>query len=421
MTDHSLDNKLSKYSTSKDFSAQENIFTYDDKAKKVYIILDGLIQLFIQQEEKEKEIARLESGDIFGEIALLAKKKRSARAQTAQKSRLLVFSPDNLKDLMQQEPILNENIINALCNRVHRLEQKKITLPPLNQGQTTEEDTQDKQNQKKEEKNKDKTQKVKKMDLNNQHEFYLQGHKKYNLSIKSNFNKYTYQKEITCPVCNTDFTVQKVRNSKLRLKEIRDDLRPIYKTFKPLWYKIWSCPNCFYTARKKDYFDFSSRQERKIKKEFKEKIQSILGSDYQPSYSQPRKIDEIFDAYYLALKLYHLIDARKDKVAYLWLRLNWLYEDVEEEELAEIASFKAMQNLEEFYFESDALKLSRSQEDKLTLLLALLLAKHEKKDKALPLLDNLIRSPQTKHRQKQLARDKFIELRREKKKEAQNN
>jgi uncharacterized protein (DUF2225 family) len=102
------------------------------------------------------------------------------------------------------------------------------------------------------------------------------------------------------------------------------------------------------------------------------------------------------------------------------LRLNWIYEDVEAKELSNQASLRALNHLQEFYFKDSAPNLARSQTDKLTLLLALLLDKHGRKEKALPLLDDLIRSHQTNPRQKQLARNKFIAIRRELKKEKSN-
>lgn len=418
MTNYSLDDQLNNYSTSQNFRAEKNIFSYGDKVKKVYLIIEGLVRLFIKDnQQQEKEIARLKSGDIIGEIALLEKKKHSSRAETARETTLLAFTPADLKLLMHQEPLLNENIITTLCHRIQWLQKDDTKLPALTKNQEATPQIDKKAKTLKQQQSKEQTKKTKvnlpAEDKNN--DFYLPAHDSYAKTAPSTFDNYTYNKELTCPVCSEQIEVKKVRNSKLRLKKIREDLRPIYKEFKPEWYKIWSCPYCFYTARKTDFFDFSSRQENKIKNNFKQQIQTTLGSTYQPGYSTPRTINQVFDAYYLALKLYNLIQASHDKLGYLWLRLNWLYEDVDAEELSHKASFKAMTHLQEFYFNSGDAQLPRPQEDKLTLLLALLLAKHQKSEKALPLLDNLIRSPQTNPRQKQLARDKFIEIRQNKK------
>lgn len=426
MENHLLNEQILESSTSKKFQAKEHIFYYGDKANKVYLIIEGLVQLFIKGKAgKEREIARLKSGDILGEAALLDKDERVTRARTTEETTLLAFTPTNFKSLINQESILNENIITTLCKRLYQLEENTLDLAPLfkkselsfhlPKEEPTKKAAQIKQS--KETKKEETAVKNKSRDeITQNNDFYLSGHKDYKVTADSIYNNYTYQKKINCPICSSDFKAKKIRNSKLSLQDIRDDLRPIYQDFKPIWYKIWICPNCFYTARRTDFFDFSSRQEEKVRNQFREEMQAALAQGYQLGYSEPRTINEVFAAYYTAIKLYHLIEAREDKLGYLWLSLSWLYEDMEDEKLAEKASFKAMTNLEEFYFNSDALKLSRSKENKLTLLLSLLLAKHEKGDKALPLLDDLIRSPQTNRRYKQLARNKFMELR-EKKRE----
>lgn len=131
-------------------------------------------------------------------------------------------------------------------------------------------------------------------------DFYLNGHRGYSKVADESFDHYLYTKTITCPVCSTEIEVKKIRNSRLSLQKIRDDLRPIYKEFKPEWYKVWICSNCFYTACKKDFFDFRNIKIERIEPEFKDRIQKILGQDYKPGYSQPRRIDEVFAAYYLA-------------------------------------------------------------------------------------------------------------------------
>ena len=421
MANYSLNDQLSQSSTSQNFKAEKNIFSYGDKVKQVYLILEGLVRLFVQNNGEEEEIARLGSGDIVGEAALLEKNNYISRAETAQETTLLAFNPEDLKSLMHQEPILNENIITTLCSRIQWLQESNLKLPPLNQPAqvSNPEETTPEANNESDEESEKKT-KNNTIKINKPEDFYLPGHQEYDITADSTLAQYTYNKEITCPICQSKSTVKKVRNSKLRLKTIRDDLRPIYKNFAPAWYKVWICPNCFYAARKADFFDFSSRQEKKIKNNFKKQITEIFGTDYQPQYSEPRTINQVFNAYYLAIKLYNSIAASPGKLGYLWLRLSWLYEDVKAEELSEAASLKAMTHLQEFYFNSSTTKLPRPQEDKLTLLLALLLAKHEHHEKALPLLDDLIRSPQTNPRQKQIARDKFIELRRQKKEQSRS-
>ncbi|MFO7819360.1 MAG: DUF2225 domain-containing protein, partial [Halanaerobacter sp.] len=329
MDTHLSKSKLAESSSSKKFQAKEHIFYYGDKANKVYLIIEGHVQLFIKAKAgKEREVARLKSGAILGESALLDQEKRVTRARTAEETTLLALSPANFKSLINQKPTLNENIITTLCKRLYQLEENTLDIRPLFAKpdltfhlpqEDLEEETKIKQSKKNKKGTRAKKDISSKREVPQDNDFYLPGHQHYEETADSAYQNYTYKKEISCPICSTAFKAKKVRNSKLSLQDIRDDLRPIYQAFKPIWYKIWICPNCLYTARRTDFFDFSSRQEKKIRNQFKKEIQATLGQNYQLGYSEPRTIKEVFDAYYAAIKLYRLIEARENKLGYLWL------------------------------------------------------------------------------------------------------
>ncbi|PRX29469.1 hypothetical protein BX659_10953 [Orenia metallireducens] len=411
MNNCSLYTLLSKYGDYQQKTAGEDIFSYGDSAAKVYLIIKGLIRVFIQdQHKKEKEVARLSSEDILGELALLGAKEYSSRATAYEDSILIEFSSENFRQLLSKQTILNEKIITSLCSKIDLLQRPIIEFTDLISSSKEESNSQDTTDEK-----------IVKEEIDSFSNFYLDGHCKYLEVAGEDFEYYLYDKSVNCPICSTRIEVKEIRNSRLRLKETRDDLRPIYKHFRPDWYKIWICPKCFYTASKDDFFDLTTSRKRKIKEEFKAKVQSILGDNYQPTYSNPRKLNEVFDAYYLAIESYNLMGSSKEKFAYLWLKLSWLYEDVDEEELAKKASFKAMENLREFYFKEHHSKLSNSKNNKITLLLSFLFYKHGLKDEALPLLDTLIRNHQIKRSYKEMARDKFIEIREEKRRAKEEN
>ena len=62
-------------------------------------------------------------------------------------------------------------------------------------------------------------------------DFYLTGHSSYNKKAKKDDEYYLYDKETKCPVCSNKLQIKKIRNSRLRIEEIREDLRPLYKNF----------------------------------------------------------------------------------------------------------------------------------------------------------------------------------------------
>lgn len=402
MTDNqnSLYKLFAKYGSVKEKKSGEDLFTYNSKAKKVYFILKGKVNLFIKDEDgEEKKIDILNSGDILGETAFLNNSKHTSKAKISSDANLLVFTPKNFKKLLAKQPDLTEKIIKNLTKRIQILQTPNSIKSNKNDQSEDDKENYDYKNI---------------TDIKN---LYLKGHQNYNQKATEDYQHYLYTKEIKCPVCSNKMEVKKIRNSRLKLKKIRDDLRPIYKDFKPHWYKVWSCPNCFYTAPKRSFFDINKKEKKNIKENFKEKIYNILGDNYEPKFSEPRNINEVFDTYYLAIKLFDLINANRKNYAYLWLRISWLYEDVNEDKLAKKSSYKAMEYLRDFYYEDDSTSLSKNQTNKLILLLAVLFYKHNQPDQAIPLLNDLIHENATKKVHRKKARDLFLKIREEQRNE----
>ncbi|HAA09542.1 MAG TPA: hypothetical protein DCD98_07240, partial [Syntrophomonas sp.] len=55
-------------------------------------------------------------------------------------------------------------------------------------------------------------------------------------------------------------------------------------------------------------------------------------------FSNPRKIDEVFASYYLMLQYLQMSTQDPSAGAKVWLRLSWLYYDVQDEEMYIYAS-----------------------------------------------------------------------------------
>lgn len=70
-------------------------------ADKVYVILEGKVKVYKKDEEgNEMEIATLDKGSMFGEMALFDKGVRSASVKTVEPSKLLIFEGDKFLELL---------------------------------------------------------------------------------------------------------------------------------------------------------------------------------------------------------------------------------------------------------------------------------------------------------------------------------
>ena len=416
---NNLKNLLAKYSDLRKFKAGEELYSYGDKADRIYFILSGLVRIYVRNQEQEFEIERNKNGSFVGETAFTAE-LYSSRAAVYLDTKALEFKVSELRKIMRVNNKFSNKMINNLSRYIEKLENKnKIKLKSIseiNKKIKAEREIKKAITAEKEaEKEKDKFIDRAAFKIKDSANFYLSGHSTYNQKANKDDEYFLYEKEIKCPVCSNEMEIKKIRNSRLRIEKIREDLRPLYKNFNLYYYSVLSCPNCLFTARRKDFYDFSKGRKKKIKSDFKELIQNEIAEKFKINYSEPRSLDQVFDAHYLALKLYDYTDFYADKKAFLWRELSWMYEDIGENSLAEQASLKALENLIEFYFKEDT-KSTKKESDNITLLLAVLYYKHDQSDKALPLLDDLIRDNRVSIRQKNKAKDLFLKIREENKK-----
>ena len=97
----------------------EHIFHKGDLGTSMYIIADGLLRVY----DENETLAKLSKGDIFGELSALVSESRTASIIALKKSILLRLSQDNLRVLMETRLEVAKGIIQFLC---HRLQTTKI-------------------------------------------------------------------------------------------------------------------------------------------------------------------------------------------------------------------------------------------------------------------------------------------------------
>jgi hypothetical protein len=72
-----------------------------DKADKVYVILEGKVKVYKKDKKgNETEIATIDKGNMFGEMALFDKGIRSASVKTIEPCQLLIFDGDKFLELL---------------------------------------------------------------------------------------------------------------------------------------------------------------------------------------------------------------------------------------------------------------------------------------------------------------------------------
>lgn len=97
----------------------EVLFYQGDEGDALYGLFDGSIRISLTSADgKEFTINLMESGDVFGEIALLDGLPRTADARAGRDCQLLRIPRRAFLDLMERETRLMRHVIDMLCERI---------------------------------------------------------------------------------------------------------------------------------------------------------------------------------------------------------------------------------------------------------------------------------------------------------------
>jgi len=125
-TDRCFGNKLSimKFSEEllrkkgKIFRQGEIIFEENDPADEMYILITGTVGIHKKVNDAYKMLIELKEGDMFGEMAIIDKKPRSARAVALTSVQLFPVNEILLSQLIKTNPEFTLRLVKILSNRL---------------------------------------------------------------------------------------------------------------------------------------------------------------------------------------------------------------------------------------------------------------------------------------------------------------
>ena len=102
----------------------EVIFHQDDPADRMHIIVEGRVRISIPSEDgREKDIALLQPGECFGEMALLDGSNRSATATVVESSQTLALFRQDFMDFLEEHPEVVADTTTLLTRRLRSMNQ----------------------------------------------------------------------------------------------------------------------------------------------------------------------------------------------------------------------------------------------------------------------------------------------------------
>ena len=105
----------------KNFAKDELVFAEGDPGDCFYIIEQGRVEVYCDNKGEVKQLCTLGDGEYFGEMAVLARDRRSASVKTLVNSTMLCLDKDTFVDLLQANPLLEEKVSKILAKRSEEL------------------------------------------------------------------------------------------------------------------------------------------------------------------------------------------------------------------------------------------------------------------------------------------------------------
>jgi CRP-like cAMP-binding protein len=94
------------------------IFSEGEPGEEIYVIKGGSVKIVKIVEKNEVLLAVLKAGDIFGEMALLESKPRTACAVAYEQCQLMVINRENFGEMIKSQPQLIARLTTLLAERI---------------------------------------------------------------------------------------------------------------------------------------------------------------------------------------------------------------------------------------------------------------------------------------------------------------
>ena len=135
-------------------------------------------------------------------------------------------------------------------------------------------------------------------------------------------------KKYDCPICLKTFKTKQVKTGRARFIGTDEDLRPRYKDVDTIKYDVLFCPYCGYSALLREFNNVTTKQKQLIREGIANKFKGVSHDGETYSYE-----DAIY-RYKMAILTAMVKPSKLSEVAYLALKLSWLYRGAKEEVLA---------------------------------------------------------------------------------------
>ena len=110
--------KINEISEVRTYKAGETIFNPDEKAKNVFLLLDGLVALRFPGKEEafSAGLVRIEKNDLIGAGALLGSPRYVSQAYCVKNSTVLTIDGKKLREILEEDRIVGFDVVMKIAN-----------------------------------------------------------------------------------------------------------------------------------------------------------------------------------------------------------------------------------------------------------------------------------------------------------------
>jgi CRP/FNR family cyclic AMP-dependent transcriptional regulator len=112
---------LSRVASIRRYAAGDEIVRADEPGDSFFVIGQGEVKVFVESADgREVVLGHLQTGDFFGEMAVLEGEPRSASVSALADSEIVVLQRDDILAAMSRDFGLTHKILATLCSRLRR-------------------------------------------------------------------------------------------------------------------------------------------------------------------------------------------------------------------------------------------------------------------------------------------------------------
>ena len=117
------------------YKAHQQVFAEGDVGDSLFVVESGVVRVLKKGREGNEEVARLSSGQHFGEMALIDEEHRSATVEAAEDTKLIKIKRADWESLLGQDfPLayqVNKAFTKHLCRRLRQTTKNLTSMMDL--------------------------------------------------------------------------------------------------------------------------------------------------------------------------------------------------------------------------------------------------------------------------------------------------